>query len=349
VITRHHTYFTGSSWLHYACSGLGLAIILILVARYAHLHELGALLAHANPGWLLAALLFKLLAPFGTAAVYQRVLRHLGYDVSLRSIWLPVQLALFINVAAPAGILVMSTFLVYVFQRRGIRNGTMMLTAIVERLAYYGAFLSLAGLGVAYLFGNGELHVRQIRVIVSLALALILGSLYLWGLQRDRADLTRKIVRLQQTLARRLHRSWSKEHLLALIDELYNGKALLARHPGEIVRLVVCQVAGLLCDVMTLYYCIRALGTIPHLSLILLGYVLATFLASVAPIPAGGGTYEATLVLTMNRLGMPLDNAIGATLLYRLLAFWLPMLISAVSYRRLLGSGAGTNAAPLDH
>jgi uncharacterized protein (TIRG00374 family) len=333
------------TWWHYGIAALGLISVVALALCFAGVEELWQLLTHANLWWLAGAVLFKLLTPFGTAAVYQRVLRPLGYRVSLRSLWLTAQVAIFVNVTAPLGPIAMSAFLLYAFRRRGIPEGATTLAAALDGLTYELAFLSMVAFGLGYLFNQGELTISQIREVALLALALVLGGVYLWGLQRDRDDLTRTLVRVQSWLARKLHRRWSQAGLLSFIDELYRGKALLIEHPSEFVRLLLYQIGMLMLDVLTLDCAIRALGSAPHFSSVVLGYVLATFFASVAPLPGGGGVYEATLVLTLSRLGVPLEAAIGATLIYRVLTFWLPMLLSAATYQRLLGPRAASNPA----
>jgi uncharacterized protein (TIRG00374 family) len=334
---QQHEAPLGRAWWRYGIAALGLLAVVALALRFARLDELWRLLAHANLWWLAGAVLFKLLTPLGTAAIYQRVLRLLGYHLSLRSLWLTAQVAIFVNVASPIGPLAMSAFLLYAFRRRGLPAGATTLAAVLDGLTYEIAFVGLVGFGLGYLFSHGELQVRQIREVAPLALLLVLGGLYLWGLQRDRSDLTRTLVRVQGWLARKLRRSWRESRLLSFIDDLYRGKALLIEHPSEFARLLLYQVGVLLLDVLTLNCAIRALGSAPHISSVLLGNVLATFFASVAPLPGGGGTYEATLVLTLSRLGVPLETAIGATLIYRMLTFWLPLLLSAATYQRLLG------------
>jgi uncharacterized protein (TIRG00374 family) len=338
MATQPHPAPIDRAWWHYGIAALGLIAVLFLALRFARPEELWQLLTHANRWWLAGAVVFKLLTPFGTAAVYQRALRLLGYRVPLRSLWLTAQVAIFVNVAAPLGPITMSAFLLYAFRRRGISEGGTTLAAALDGLTYELAFVGMVACGLGYLFNQGELTIGQIREVALLALALVLGSVYLWGLQRDRADLTRKLIRVQGWLARKLRQRWSETRLLGFIDDLYHGKALLLEHPSEFMRLVVYQIGALLLDVLTLDCAIHALGSAPHVSGVLLGYVLATFFASVAPLPGGGGAYEATLVLTLSRLGVPLEAAIGATLIYRVLTFWLPMLLSAATYQRLLGS-----------
>lgn len=320
----------------YLIAALGLFAVLALALRFAELDELWRLLSNADLRWIAGALLFKLLTPLGTAATYRRLLRLLGYQVPLRTLWLTAQVAIFVNIAAPLGLMAMSTFVIYSFRRRGIPEGAATLAVGLDWLTYELAFVSMVAFSLGYLFDQGELTIGQIREVALLALAVLIGGLYLWGLQRDRQDLTRKAVRVQGWLAGRLRRPWGEARLVAFIGELYRGKRLLIERPFELARLAGYQFGMLLLDVLTLYCAIRALSSAPHVSSVLLGYVLATFFAAITPLPGGGGAYEATLVLTLPRLGVPLETAIGATLIYRVLTFWLPMLLSAATYQRLL-------------
>lgn len=324
------------SWRRAVVAALGLMIVLAAALRFIRLDELWQLLIHANPWWLAGAALFKLLTPLGTAAVYQRMLALLGYRVPLRSLWLTAQVAIFVGVAAPLGPVAMSAFLLYAFRRRGVSESATALAATMDGLTYEIAFVGLALFGLAYLFNQGELSLGQIREVALFALAPVAGGMYLWGLQRDRDDLTRTLTRAQGWLARKLRRQWSAARLIGFIDDLYRGKALLLAHPSAFLRLLAYQFGVLLLDALTLVCALRALGVAPPAGLIVLGYVLATFLAAITPLPGGGGTYEATLALSLARLGAPLEAALGATLIYRVLTFWLPMLLSAATYQRLL-------------
>jgi uncharacterized protein (TIRG00374 family) len=68
---------------------------------------------------------------------------------------------------------------------------------------------------------------------------------------------------------------------------------------------------------------------------VLLGYSLAYFFSTISSLPGGGGTFEALMVVTITNLGIDQALALSVTLLYRLLAFWMPLVISAIIYRRV--------------
>lgn len=330
--------FASRSWiLRAVLSVLGLAVVIFFGIRFARQQELQQLLVTANPWWLTAAVVFKLLTPFGTAAVYQHSLKVLGHKIRLLSLWLVAQVGIFMTVAFPAGPVAMSALLLRVFRRRGVPEGITTLAVAMDTLTYLTAFFGLMVVGLGYLLTHGGLQVRQITEVSLVSFGLILGGMYLWGLQRDRADLTRKLVGVQQWLARMLHQKWSVAAVERFIDELYRGKALIAERPHEFGRLLSYQVAVLVMDVLTMYCAFRALGSDPHLSVVVLSYALASFFGSIAPLPGGGGSFEATLVLSATRLGVPVEVALGATVIYRVLTFWLPMLLTAVTYHYLLG------------
>jgi uncharacterized protein (TIRG00374 family) len=316
---------------------LGLLVVSVVAARAVDLAELWRLLSTASPWWLLAALGFKLATPLGTATLYARVLRLLGHRRRAVSLWLPAQVAIVVTMAFPAGPLAMSAFLLRVLRRRGVPEGVTTLAVAIDTLTYEVAFLGLVTVGLGYLFTHGALSVGQISEVGLVALAVVVGGLYLWGLQRDRADLTRKLVGAQQWLAGRLRAPWQAESIEGFLDELYRGKALVAQRPYEFARLIVLQVGVLALDVMTLYSALRALGHDPHLSVVILSYSLASLFAVITPLPGGGGSFEATVALSATRLGVTSEVALGATLIYRVLAFWLPALLSAATYRTLLG------------
>ena len=286
--------FASRSWLLRAVLSLiGLGVVVYFGIRFARQEQLNQLLADANPWWLAATVVCKLLTPLGTAAVYQRSLKVLGHKMKLLPLWLVAQVAIFMVVAFPAGPVAMSALLLRVFRRKGVPEGTTTLAVALDTLTYLVAFLGLLVVGLAYLLTHGGLQVRQITEVGLISFGLVLGGMYLWGLQRDWADLTRKLVRAQQWLARLLHQKWTPAPVERFLDELYRGKALIGERPQEFARLLAIQAGVLVLDVLTLYCAFRALGSAPHLSVVVMSYALASFFASVAPLPGGGGSFEA--------------------------------------------------------
>jgi uncharacterized protein (TIRG00374 family) len=92
--------------------------------------------------------------------------------------------------------------------------------------------------------------------------------------------------------------------------------------------------------ILCLFACIRAFGNDTELITVAFIYLAGATLGSLAPTPGGLGAVEAVLVAALTAGGLPATIAISATLLYRVVTFWLPMLPGWISFGYLGRKGA---------
>lgn len=85
-------------------------------------------------------------------------------------------------------------------------------------------------------------------------------------------------------------------------------------------------------DFLALLCVLRAVGAQPRPSLVLLAYAGAGLLALIPLTPGGLGFVEAGLVGTLTLAGVAAQDALLATLTYRLLSYWLPIPAGGVAY-----------------
>jgi uncharacterized protein (TIRG00374 family) len=130
-----------------------------------------------------------------------------------------------------------------------------------------------------------------------------------------------------------------------LPQKLLDDRNFIRRTLGEHWRAAVptaVAVAGF--DYLALLCSLRAVGADPRPSLVLLAYTAAQALALIPFTPGGLGFVEAGLVGTLTLAGVRGPDAVTATLLYRLLSYWLPLPAGGVAYllfrRRYGGPGA---------
>jgi uncharacterized protein (TIRG00374 family) len=124
---------------------------------------------------------------------------------------------------------------------------------------------------------------------------------------------------------------------------------------GERWQWAVLAAAGnTLFDYFALLCALRAVGASPSPSLVILAYTTSKLLALVPLTPGGLGFVEAGLVGTLALAGVAAQDALTATLLYRLVAYWLPIPAGGVAYalfRRRYGglrsSRTGSASSPI--
>lgn len=97
---------------------------------------------------------------------------------------------------------------------------------------------------------------------------------------------------------------------------------------------------GWLLDATVLWCVFVAVGSPLPLAVLVVGYFSANLLNTIPEVTPGGiGVYEAAMAATYIALGVPAVTAVVGVLVYRLVAFWLPVAIGIVPAVRSLAAG----------
>lgn len=123
-----------------------------------------------------------------------------------------------------------------------------------------------------------------------------------------------------------------------LPDRLRTQRNLIRNELGEQWRPVLCAAVGnWMFDFGALVAALAAVGSDPNPALVLLAYTASAVLRMIPITPGGLGFVEAGLTGTLALAGVDAESAVLATLQYRLVSFWLPLLsgpVAAVLYHR---------------
>jgi uncharacterized membrane protein YbhN (UPF0104 family) len=87
-------------------------------------------------------------------------------------------------------------------------------------------------------------------------------------------------------------------------------------------------------DNAVLWATFHAVGASPEISIILMGYLIGQ-LGGLLPLPGGLGGIDGGLLGTLVVYGTPVAPTVAAVLAYRLILFWLPLVVGAVAFLSL--------------
>jgi uncharacterized protein (TIRG00374 family) len=122
-------------------------------------------------------------------------------------------------------------------------------------------------------------------------------------------------------------------HVSGLPQELLASRDFISRTLGAGWRgALLSTVANTGFDYAALLFALRAVGAHPQPSLVLIAYASATLLALVPFTPGGLGFVEAGLVGALTLAGVSGADALAATLLYRIVSYWLPLPAGGLAY-----------------
>ncbi len=185
-------------------------------------------------------------------------------------------------------------------------------------------FVSMVGL--AHLLIVHQLtRLQGVSFAVILVVLVGLIALLIWGL-RKRESLTLRAGKFGHWWAAIRKREYHPEKTEAGLNNLFNAADMLVT--GGWRGPLFGAAIGVFFDMLTLYFLFIAAGYPIRFGVLLTGYGLPMLLGKMAfMFPGGVGIIESTMTGIYASLGLPDAVTIVVVLVYRILSFWLPLLL----------------------
>ena len=115
--------------------------------------------------------------------------------------------------------------------------------------------------------------------------------------------------------------------------------ARVFRQPMKVLQLFGGNLAAQLLLAGVLGICLRAFGEQATLAELLVANTLTSLLSGIVPVPGGIGVSEATTTTLLVAMGIPESPALAATLIFRIITFYLPPVWGVLAMRALKRNG----------
>jgi uncharacterized protein (TIRG00374 family) len=299
---------------------VGVAIVALALAILVdHRHDLtkaGHAIARLDWRWMVLAVAAEVASLIVFARLQRWLLRAGGVRVGLTSMFEITLAGNALGTTLPGGAAWSATWAFGQLRRRGadrVLSGWVILVA--GALASFALFVILA---VGSFVAGSKGPVADLRplaaILAAIPVTVAIGALLLvhWPALRNRAR------RLWEAGGRRPRLQGAKEALERLWSRI------LTVRPSRLGWLGAFSLAlaNWLWDGVALAACILALGGGVPWRGVLVAYALTQIAASFPITPGGIGVVEGSLAALLVAYGMPLDRAVAATLLYRVVSFW---------------------------
>lgn len=278
----------------------------------------------ANTWWLLTAFAAAALMHVLFALVQSAILRMLGFHIPLpiavRTYAERQTAATITPLGAASSLLVMTRQ----FSSYGVTGSAAVTSFAIYSLVGYLTFAITLVPVIIWLLANGAASLAIEIAAIALLTVIVVGLALFARLMRSGS--------LPGPIQRRL-----PESALGFLDDM-------REHHIPARRLINPSVIALIADLMgpvCLYFALRAVGYHPSIGQVAAGYAVGTLFVLVAPVFQGIGIVEVSMTVMLQQLGVPVAEALGATLLYRIGEVWLPVIfgvsLQASHQKRLRG------------
>ncbi|HVZ36897.1 MAG TPA: flippase-like domain-containing protein, partial [Polyangiaceae bacterium] len=313
-------------WLPWILGVALLATVIVGALHFSEAQEFARLAERAEPWWLMLAVLLQACTYLAQAQVFRAVARKNRFNLKLGTASLLSLAKLFVDQAVPSAGLSGTVVLANGLAQRGMPRPLVAAGVIVDLASYYVAYVLSLALALVITAALGE--ASELVVLVSVVFFLFAIAM------------TVLVLALSGRTARRLPRWVARlRPLQTALGFVQEADPRLAHDPRLLLETSAYQLMIVSCDAASVWVLVRALGSDGSASGVFASFMISSLLRTIGFMPGGLGTYEATSVLTLRMVGVPISAALSATLLFRGLSFWLPMLPGFWFSRRELARG----------
>ncbi len=306
-----------------------LGAVILAAAHFSEQQEFARLLDRARPGWLLVAALLQAGTYLAETEVWRPVARAAGYTVPLGRVYRLSLAKLFIDQAIPSG--GVSGTLLYVrgLEQAGLARPTTLAGVVIATFSYYAAYIAclVTALVPATAGRTRDIPITAVAIAFLVAITAFAIVVLLYA-GREPGAVGRRLAKVPV--------------MRGGLQLLRRADPDLARNPRLLGRAVLAQIAIFLLDTATLGVCLLAVGVPAQPVPVFASYMLSSLLRTVSVVPGGLGAFEGAATYLLHMEGIEVPAALSATLLFRGLSFWLPMVPGFVFARQAARLARGT-------
>jgi P-type Mg2+ transporter len=306
-------YSRSALWLTWLLGAAMFVTVVGVALQFTDVESFTRLLTQAEPLWLVGALALQVLTYMAQGQVFRVVLKAGAQPLSLWEAGKLSVMKLFVDQALPSSGISGAFAVVASFVRLGFAKPLVLASLVLDLSGYFLAYAVSVGVALPVVI----LQDHATPAVITACLVFVAVSLLL-------AVITPRLAGNRHLVA---HLPGQHFSIVARIASLLTGAdKQLVRSRGLLWRITLLELLIIVLDSATLWVLVRALGvSAPPLGLFA-GFMLASVLRSIGIVPGGLGAFEAAAVVTLHWVGVNIAVALSATLLFRGLTFWLPML-----------------------
>ena len=288
-------------------------LVVFVVIHVGEMERFVLLLSHAEPAWLILAVILQAGTYLCAGVIWHEVTRPRDNSVPAWSLFRLSVEQLSVNQIVPTGGVAGNLLVFHAMRRLGLPAWLATEALLAEVLSGYIAYATVAIVALATLSVLGGVTSGIFYILVAFAVAAtVVLSTILWLLKHKDRQLA----------------SWAN-HFKPLFDahqaiEHVSSHRVLSWR--LLTRTSAFNVAIFILDGGTLWAIMHVAGAPIGIPTAFVAIVIAFIAGTVSFLPGGIGGFETGAVTTLTILGSPIEAALAGTLLFRGLTLWLPLI-----------------------
>ena len=149
-------------------------------------------------------------------------------------------------------------------------------------------------------------------------------------------NLRQPILKILSEISKKLFRRDFSSSLEQFNLTMSHGVVVMRRKPLNLLMIILLTALDWTASVFVLSFCLDAFGEHVKLGVVITGFVIGVVAGVLSMVPGGLGVQEGSMTGVLVLLGVPFEQAVLGSILFRAIYFLLPYLVSLTLYRRLM-------------
>ena len=308
---------------------LGLVFILI------DWQQIRAALAQASWQPIPYALLATALSYLCISLSFAWVSKLLGVQMTLRDLVLVGFTSTVLNHVVSSGGAAGYSVRFALMHRHGVAMRDVLAVSFIHIYLTSLVMIGMLPFGLLYLVQHAALRPGTATLLAALSVVVILATALL-TLVLFSTRLRQRLIGGLVHLLRRFTKRDIESPLMRLDETLVQGISAMRRQPTLILIILMLLIIDWSASAGTLWLSFQSLGVSLHVGQVITGFVIGIVSGVASMIPGGLGVQEGSMAGVFALFGVALERAVLASVLFRVIYFFVPYLISLTLYRGLL-------------
>ncbi len=328
---------------------LPLAIVLgigafALMFSFTDIREMQRVIARADPWLLLVPVAFTILSYLVMALSYHGIAEAADAQVPFGEMLKVTFVANTANYLVSSGGLSGFALRLYFFSRRGIPSDTAVVISLVQTFLTNVTLLAFVLFGFAYLVAAQTLHgwalITTVVLLVFFGAAAVVAMLLLFH-RRVRRRTLFVLANTANWLLHRFvpHRKPGRMRIWRFQRNLNRGIEFMLARKSQMASPALYIFVDWIVTLGILYAAFLALHYPIPFTYVVVSFAVGTILALVSFVPGGLGIMEGSMAAIFANLGVPLETAVVAVLIFRVAYYVLPLIVSLFFFHGMFLQG----------
>lgn len=323
-------------WIRYFYLIFIILIIIAFITQYNEIKNVFYLVLKANIKLLILPILLIGFGFLMISMTYKKLLKSIGYDVSLFKFFKLSIVMTSLNSLIPSMGLAGHTAIFHSLKNHyNVEDGKIISTITIYTIALLFSFMSIFFLSLIWFLITVKLNILDFMMIFFVVLFLVI-IYWAYSLLKNKKKLLSILIKIKNFINKISHTKFTDNPIKELLQEFYDGSAVMTKNRKLFLMPFMLMLLKNIGDILSIYFIFLSLGVSPNLFVIIFGIAAGVVLSVITFIPGGIGIFEVGMTGAFIALGLPLQASIATVLIFRIISFWIPVLMGISIYKHTL-------------